>query len=95
MLCCEFSQVAMGRARADVSSLLRQAHAPDGTLAGAIVGKAEPRSADRTNPFGDMRTRGYVAMLAVEQSNRRTGLGAALVTVLLHARAKICHEVRS
>lgn len=34
-------------------------------------------------------------MLAVEQSNRRTGLGAALVTVLLNAMAKTCHEVRT
>ena len=51
------------------------------------------KSADGSGPFSEPRTRGYIAMLAVEKKCRRTGLGAALVTLLLDAMSRTCHDV--
>ncbi len=66
-----------------------QAHI-GGTLAGAIVAKTEAKI-DRTT--GEKRTRGYVAMLAVDRSCRRSGLGIALGSMAIGAMAKVCDEV--
>ena len=62
------------------------AHASDGTLVGAIVCKSEFRERSQ-------RTRGYVAMLAVEKAYRRCGLGRRLALEALHRMSATCNEL--
>ena len=62
------------------------AHASDGALVGAIVCKSEFRERSQ-------RTRGYVAMLAVEKAYRRCGLGRRLALEALHRMSATCNEL--
>lgn len=65
-------------------SLIWQAHS-GGSLVGVIIGKQEQRRS---------RQRGYVAMLVVESSFRRYGVGSALASISLAKMAETCDEVR-
>jgi peptide alpha-N-acetyltransferase len=62
------------------------AHDAGGALVGAIVGKSELR-------LKDGRTRGYIAMLAVEKHVRGGGLGRTLASLVLARFASTCDEV--
>ena len=62
------------------------AHAEGGALVGAIICKSELR--ERTQ-----RTRGYVAMLAVEKPFRRCGVGRRLALEALHRMSATCQEL--
>ncbi len=62
------------------------AHAEGGALVGAIICKSELR--ERTQ-----RTRGYVAMLAVEKAFRRCGVGRRLALEALHRMSATCQEL--
>lgn len=62
------------------------AHDAAGALVGAVVCKAEVRP--RTG-----RVRGYVAMLAVEKTVRRVGLGRELAVQVLRRLAPDCDEL--
>ena len=61
------------------------AHA-GGALVGAIICKSEYRERTR-------RTRGYVAMLAVEKGFRRCGLGRRLAMEAFHRMSVTCEEL--
>jgi peptide alpha-N-acetyltransferase len=58
-------------------------------LVGVIICKAE-RHVKRA-----MRMRGYIAMLAVDQTFRKRGLGKRLVCAAVHRMAAECDEVRA
>lgn len=60
----------------------------EGALVGAIICKGEQRLR-----HGVERSRGYVAMLAVEQGFRRFGLGRRLVIEALHRMSFSCDEL--
>ena len=60
--------------------------ASDGARVGAIVCKSELRERSQ-------RTRGYVAMLAVEKAYRRCGLGRRLALEALHRMSATCSEL--
>jgi peptide alpha-N-acetyltransferase len=65
------------------------AHA-DKKLVGAIVCKIE----DRTNPLsGQIRKRGYIAMLAIEVPLRKSGLGTKLSSIAIERLCKVCDEI--
>ena len=63
--------------------LLSQAHS-GGRLVGAVVGKAEPKKG---------RMRGYIAMLAVDSTVRKHGLGLRLAATVVQQMTETCEEV--
>lgn len=70
-----------------MTCLLFQAHS-EGKLVGVIVCKEAPV----TRRPGLMR--GYIAMLAVDTSIRKRGIGTTLVVKAIEKMKEKCHEVR-